>query len=47
MFGKPQLKHVPYGASMNVVVLVAIVAAAAPMRIECLATGSVPVNATC
>jgi hypothetical protein len=47
MFGKPQLKHVPYGASMIAVVVVAVVAAAAPVGMECLATGTMPVNATC
>jgi hypothetical protein len=47
MFVKPQLKHVPYGASTSVVAAVAIVVATALVGIECLAAGSIPVNATC
>jgi hypothetical protein len=44
---KPQLNHVPYGASMRAVVVVAMVAAAAPVEMECVAAGSMHVNATC
>jgi hypothetical protein len=54
-FDKPQLKHVPYGASMSamaVVVVVAmavvvVVAVAAPVKMKCLAARSMHVNATC
>jgi hypothetical protein len=46
-FDKPQLKHVPYGASMIVVAVVAVVAATAPLGMECIAAGTMPVNATC
>jgi hypothetical protein len=47
MFGKSQLKHVPYGASMSAVAVEAVVAATAPVGMECLAVGSMHVNATC
>ena len=46
-FDKPQLKHVPYGASMTAVIVVAIVAVAAPVGMECLAARSMHMNATC
>jgi hypothetical protein len=42
-FGKPQLKHVPNGASA----LAEPVAVSAPMGMECLAVQNMPVNATC
>jgi hypothetical protein len=50
-FDKPQLNHVPYGAStvveVVVAVVVAIVAAAAPVGMEHLDVGRMPVNASC
>jgi hypothetical protein len=46
-FVKPHLKHVPYGASTSAVAVVAVVVVAAPVGIECLAVGSMPVNVTC
>jgi hypothetical protein len=46
-FGKPQLKHVAYGASTIVVVVEEPVVAAAPVGMECLAARSMPMNATC
>jgi hypothetical protein len=47
MFDEPQLKHVPYGASTAVEVLVVVVVGAAPMGMERLATRRMCVNATC
>jgi hypothetical protein len=44
---KPQLKHVPYGASKTAVAVVAVVAVAAPVGMECIAAGTMHVNATC
>jgi hypothetical protein len=44
---KSQVKHVPYGASMSAVVVVAIVVVAALVGTECLGAGSMPMNATC
>jgi hypothetical protein len=45
--GKPQLKHVPYGAFTIAVALEEPLAAAAPMGTKCLAARSMPMNATC
>jgi hypothetical protein len=47
MFEKPQLKHVPYGASTTTVAVEEPVTAAATVETECLAARSMPVNATC
>jgi hypothetical protein len=47
MFDKPQLNHVPYGASTALEVVVAIVAVAAPVGMERLAAGRMHVNVTC
>jgi hypothetical protein len=46
-FDKRRLKHVPYGASMTAVAVVAIVAAVAPVGMECLAARTMHVKATC
>jgi hypothetical protein len=46
-FGKPQLKHVPYDASMTVVMEEELVVAVAPVGTECLVARSMPVKATC
>jgi hypothetical protein len=50
-FNKPQLNHFPYGTSTVVEVLVAVVVTvvvtAASVKMECLAAGRMPVNATC
>jgi hypothetical protein len=46
-FDKPQLNHVPYGASTTVEVVVVVVAVAAPVRMERLAAERMPMNATC
>jgi hypothetical protein len=47
MFDKPQLNHVPYGACTTVEVVVVVVTEATPVRMEHLAVGRMPVNATC
>jgi hypothetical protein len=51
MFNKPQLNHFPYGTSTVVEVLVAVVvtvvSVAASVKMECLTTGRMLVNATC
>jgi hypothetical protein len=47
MFDKHQLNHVSYGASMTAVVVVAVVAADAPVGMERLAGRRMLDNATC